>query len=247
MTENPKSPEVLSRGKVLIINASPGRNAHFEIAERLFDIKSDTFDSFGNAVVNQIKSPPKEAGITNTQRSNQSELALPDSVDDFKAIIVSGSPYSAYPYERKEGGYKLAWWKHDLLQFVSQAVRSGKPYFGICFGAQILAEATGGRVVEMRSVMGKKLIEKGYSMVNKSAGAFSDSVMRELPDNFVVDQNHWSVVANLPPGGVLLAENKYGVQAFKVGNAYGVEFHPERGTPVTDSLFRNFLQLAWKE
>ena len=34
-------------------------------------------------------------------------------------------------------------------------------------------------------------------------------------------------MAELPPGSVELARTEYGIQAFRLGTRYGVQFHPE--------------------
>ncbi|MBN1581799.1 MAG: gamma-glutamyl-gamma-aminobutyrate hydrolase family protein [Anaerolineae bacterium] len=60
-------------------------------------------------------------------------------LESFDAILVGGTPLSAYVAH-----------EHPFLQaevaYLEQALDAGKPCFGICCGAQILAQILGARV-----------------------------------------------------------------------------------------------------
>ena len=61
----------------------------------------------------------------------------PPGLDEVDLIVVLGGPQSAndaYPALRSE------------LQFLSKAMASGVPVFGVCLGAQLMARALGGEV-----------------------------------------------------------------------------------------------------
>jgi GMP synthase-like glutamine amidotransferase len=112
-------------------------------------------------------------------------------------------------------------WLRDEIRLVGDAVRAGTPVLGICLGAQILAEATGGRVIRSPEP------EIGWYDVRTTGEAAGDPVFGELPERFEAYQWH-SYAVEPPPGAVPLASNPTCVQAYRVGaSAYGVQFHPE--------------------
>jgi hypothetical protein len=88
--------------------------------------------------------------------------------------------------------------------------------FGICFGAQLICAALGGRV----EAMGTK--EIGWFAVSSD-------------DEAAVPAGPWLEFHGdrcLPPAGAtVLARNDLAVQAFRVGRHFAVQFHPEVDGP----------------
>ena len=101
----------------------------------------------------------------------------------------------------------------DWLRAVDQA---GVPVLGICFGAQALCAALGGRVEAMGYT------EIGWRVV--------DSADPEL-----VPPGPWLEFHNdrclPPPAATVLAANDVAVQAFRIGRHLAVQFHPEVDGP----------------
>ena len=100
-----------------------------------------------------------------------------------------------------------------------EVLKSGKPFLGICLGAQMLARVLGARVWPHP----EGRVEIGYTPVTPTAEgrAYFDGPMKMFQwhrDGF-----------DLPHGATLLATNEhFPQQAFRYGdNAYGVQFHPE--------------------
>jgi GMP synthase-like glutamine amidotransferase/DNA-binding CsgD family transcriptional regulator len=113
-------------------------------------------------------------------------------------------------------------WIAEEKRLVREAVLAGMPYFGVCFGAQILADAFGGR-----GFRGPEP-ELGVNQVFLTAAARRDPVFRGFPADLEVCQwhaNHFS----LPPGAVRLARSpRYENQAIRYGRvAYGIQCHLE--------------------
>ena len=142
---------------------------------------------------------------------------LPASLEGFDALVVMGGPQQAYDD-------RSAPWLRATKDLIRSAVGASLPTFGICLGAQLLAEATGGRVVE-----GTDGPELGAKLVAKRDISGNDPLFWDLPLSPVVVQWHWDVVVDLPPGATLLmSSGRYPNQAFRVGDAaWGIQFHVE--------------------
>ncbi|WP_020220737.1 type 1 glutamine amidotransferase [Halarchaeum acidiphilum] len=152
---------------------------------------------------------------------------LPDSYD-FDAVIVTGSRSSVYWDDEQE-------WIAPAREWVADADRRGLPILGVCFGHQLVAEALGGTVDDMEEY------EIGYRSVAHDG---SDPLFDGVDTEFTVFTTHSDAVTELPPGAALLAENEYGVHAFRRGNAYGVQFHPEYDTRTAERVTKRKDDLA---
>lgn len=127
--------------------------------------------------------------------------------EDIGLVVPLGSDWSVY-------------WE-DVAAFVAGEARvlrdaheRGTPIFGICFGAQMLAHALGGRVERAATP------EIGWYPV--AADRENGSIFGQNPwfqwhyDRFIP-----------PPGATELAVGPQGCQAFLLGSSLGVQFHPE--------------------
>lgn len=89
-------------------------------------------------------------------------------------------------------------------------VEDGRPFLGVCFGAQLLSRALGGTVTRQGQPF---------------AGWITPSAA--LPQM----RHPWMVWHNdaftVPPGAELLARSAHAALAFRYRNAWGVQFHPE--------------------
>jgi len=141
---------------------------------------------------------------------------VPERVDS-DALVVLGGPQQAYDD-------RSAPWLRATKDLLRRAVADGLPVLAICLGAQLLAEATGGRVAP-----GPDGPELGARLVAKRDAAGNDPLCWDLPLSPVVVQWHWDGVVDLPPGAVLLASSpRFPHQAFRLGErAWGLQFHVE--------------------
>ena len=126
----------------------------------------------------------------------------------FDGAVITGSRASVYWNEP---------WIDPLIEWVGTAVERGMPVLGVCFGHQVLADALGGTVEDMGSY------EIGYRDVELG----DDPLFAGVESPATVFTTHSDAVTELPPEAEQIAENGYGVHGFRVGNAVGVQFHPE--------------------
>ncbi len=130
--------------------------------------------------------------------------ALPPSPDTFDAIVVLGSADSV-------NDPAIASWFEPEVGFLRKADQANIPILGICFGAQALAVALGGRVE--RAPYG----EYGWKVI--------DSTNDLVPEG---PWFQWHVDAIIPPADAeILARSECCVQSYRIGPHLAVQFHPE--------------------
>jgi len=149
---------------------------------------------------------------------------LPSDLSGHAGCVVFGGPMSAnddhIDFIRRE------------LDWIPGAVESGRPWLGICLGAQLLARSLGARVAPHPD----GLHEIGYYPIRATAAGRA-----HFPDRLHVYQWHGEGF-DLPRGGVRLANARhFPNQAFRYGtNAFGLQFHPE----VTGTMMRTWSSRA---
>jgi GMP synthase (glutamine-hydrolysing) len=113
---------------------------------------------------------------------------------------------------------------HKLKDVIKRIVEYDTPFFGMCFGMQLLVSAAGGRVGKVKSMS-----ELGTFSVRLNGRAASDPIFSTLSGTFLAHQGHNDSVLELPPDSVVLAEGDVcKIQAIRLGkNVYGTQFHPE--------------------
>lgn len=136
---------------------------------------------------------------------------LPVTMQAHSAAVVFGGPMSANDDHLDFIRLELDW--------ITMALASGKPYLGICLGAQLLARALGAAVEPHPT--GQR--EVGYYPVLPTPAG-----QGMLPSPLMVYQWHQEGFT-LPVGSHLLATGQtFPHQAFRYGQrAYGLQFHPE--------------------
>jgi len=137
--------------------------------------------------------------------------ALP-AHEEVAGALVMGGPMNVDETDRHPGLARTRDW-------LAEAVRREMPVLGICLGAQLLARALGAAVVP-----GERK-EIGFAPISVDDPA--DPIVGGLaPTSRVL---HWhGDVFELPDGATHLASSALtSHQAFRLGNAWGVLFHPE--------------------
>lgn len=139
---------------------------------------------------------------------------LPKDTAGIDLVISLGGPMNVY-----EDGL------HPFLalevSFLREAMGAGTPLLGICLGAQLIARAAGARVYPAA------VKETGWMEVRLTDEGRRDPLFAGLPAALPVLQWHGDTF-DVPDGGVLLAAGKACPhQAFRVGRAWGLQFHLE--------------------
>jgi GMP synthase (glutamine-hydrolysing) len=147
------------------------------------------------------------------------ELPLAGAPGDADAIVVLGGAMHPDEEDRHE-------WLRPELSYLEQQLDRGTPLLGVCLGSQLIARAAGAAVFRAEEP------EVGWLPVELTEAAGSDPVASSLPPAFDAFQWH-HYTHDLPDGAVELARSRVCTQAFRLGNAWGVQFHPEvRGEQV---------------
>ncbi|CAL2082788.1 glutamine-hydrolyzing GMP synthase [Tenacibaculum sp. 190524A05c] len=148
---------------------------------------------------------------------------IPENLDNFKAVILSGSPYSVRSEEAP----------HPDLS----GIRGKKPLLAVCYGAQYLAHFSGGLVAPSNT--------REYGRANLSFVKDGENFFKNISTGSQVWMSHSDTIKNLPENGVLLAST-HDVEnaAYKIEGetTYAIQFHPEvyHSTDGTQ-LLKNFL------
>lgn len=135
-------------------------------------------------------------------------------MDKSSAVIVLGGTMGVHEEDR-----------HPFLppvkEFIRRKLADQKPLLGICLGGQLLAEAGGGVVYS------NSCGEKGLVNISLTSAGVADPLFANIEPSLNMFQWH-NDSFTLPPGARHLARSVacHG-QAFRLANAWGVQFHPE--------------------
>ncbi|MGH9841518.1 MAG: glutamine amidotransferase-related protein [Blastocatellia bacterium] len=152
---------------------------------------------------------------------------FPTTVDVCDAYLTTGSRYSAYDDEA---------WIHTLKDFVRRLHAASKPFVGICFGHQILAEALGGKVEKA---------ESGWGIgVHRVKIVLHEPWMRPELQVCGLQFMHQDQVVRLPEDSFVLGRTEHcPVAMFRVGRSMlGIQPHPEFVPAYTGALIRDRIK-----
>ena len=133
---------------------------------------------------------------------------IPKDLSDYKAVILSGSPFSVR--------------SDDALHPDLSAIRGRKPLLAVCYGAQYLAHFSGGQVSPSNT--------REYGRANLSFHDPNSLLFADVPAHSQVWMSHSDTIEKLPQGGVLLASTvdvKHAAYRIEGEETYGLQFHPE--------------------
>ena len=151
----------------------------------------------------------KERGYSLDIRKPSIGDKLPENLNNHDIVVIFGGPMSVND--------DLNFIKYEI-EWLRIVIESGKPFLGICLGAQMLAKYLGCKIEKNDS----KLAEIGFFPIEPT----------ELGHKLFKDQKIFYQFHDegfeLPIDSKLLATGKsFKYQAFQYQNCYAFQFHPE--------------------
>ena len=133
---------------------------------------------------------------------------IPTNLNQFKAVILSGSPSSVRSEQAPHP---------DLSE-----IRGKKPLLAVCYGAQYLAHFSGGLVAPSNT--------REYGRANLSFVKENELFFQNITEGSQVWMSHSDTIKDLPTNGVLLASThdvKNAAYKIEGEETYAIQFHPE--------------------
>ncbi len=151
---------------------------------------------------------------------------FPFGDESVKGVILSGSPFSVNDTNA---------FKTDLRE-----IQGRYPVLGICYGAQLMAQASGGEVGKNGS--------REYGRAQLSVKESNDPLLGNIPPNSQVWMSHGDTIVSIPDRFRMIASTEdVTLAAYRIDDeeTWGVQFHPEvfhteEGTKILD----NFLAIC---
>jgi len=148
---------------------------------------------------------------------------LPESFSDYKAVILSGSPFSVY---------------NDISPRIDlKSIQGHVPTLGVCYGAQYIAHEEGGQIEPSKV--------REYGRANLQDIAEDEPLFSGINNGSQVWMSHGDTIMNLPDSFIRIASTDQVTHAaYKIPNedTYAIQFHPEVYHSTDGSqLLDNFL------
>ncbi|MBI4652543.1 type 1 glutamine amidotransferase [Candidatus Desantisbacteria bacterium] len=148
-------------------------------------------------------------------------------INEFDWLIIMGGPMNIY----EEHKYP---WLNKEKKFIKKAIENQKIVFGVCLGAQLIADVLGAKVVR------NKYKEIGWFPVSLTEEGKKSNIFSVFHDEFIVFQWHGDTFT-IPAGAVRIAKSKgCENQAFEYNNrVFGLQFHLESSVESINNLLIN--------
>lgn len=130
------------------------------------------------------------------------------SIDGYKGVILSGSPYSVRDKEAPK--------------VCLDSIKGKLPLLGVCYGAQYLSQYFGGNVMPSGS--------REYGRATLTVTDNTDDLVKNLSKTSQVWMSHGDTIEKIPSGYKIVASTEdVPVAAFKIEGeqTWGIQFHPE--------------------
>ena len=148
---------------------------------------------------------------------------IPNDLNTYKAVILSGSPFSVRANDAP----------HPNLR----QIKGKLPLLGVCYGAQYLAHFYGGQVNLSET--------REYGRANLKYFDTKDPFFKDISKNSQVWMSHADTILTLPKGSKLIGSTEDVINAaYKIldEDTYAIQFHPEvYHTTDGKQILKNFL------
>jgi len=165
-------------------------------------------------------------------KAHLGEFPTDEEIKTFKGVIIPGSSCSAYAD---------CWpWYKQLFEIIDKIVNGHKQInlLCICFGAQVTAQALGGKVEKMK----RPFIRGGDQLTMEPSFYTLDYIKKsgvESSSGLLIGQSHGDHIVNLPPGAILHGSSaNTNVECYTIGNnVLAFQGHPEYNEAWTAGTF----------
>jgi len=166
-----------------------------------------------------------EKGITTSVSMMDLKPEFPD-LDSFDWLVVMGGKMGV-------GDAGNIPWLSTEIDYIKDAIDTGKVVLGICLGSQLIAKALGGHVYRNSEP------EMGFWPVFFNENSQKDDVFRHFPSQLKVMHMHFDVF-DLPDGCIPMANSTVTLcQAFRFkDNVYALQFHFEVSAKSVSSFIK---------
>ena len=133
---------------------------------------------------------------------------IPEDLNQYKAIVLSGSPFSVNQENSPEINLKI--------------ILGNIPVIAICYGAQLIAKSLNGKVENSNS--------REYGRANLSFIEKDCKLLHNIKINNQVWMSHGDTITTLPDGAKVIASTdsvKNAAYSIDSLNLYALQFHPE--------------------
>ncbi len=149
---------------------------------------------------------------------------IPVNSESYNAIVVLGGPMSVYE--------QINYLKEEEI-LIRDAIKKNVPVLGICLGSQLIAQAVGGTVYKgVRKEIGwydVNITDIGEKDLFNGIGSKTIRVFQWHGDTY-----------DIPRGAAVKATSKLYPQAFRIGNAVGIQFHLEVNREMIEKWIKEY-------
>ena len=143
-----------------------------------------------------------------------------------------------------------------LGEVLTERLRAGTSYLGICLGMQVLFEQSqeqgplpglgliAGQVERLRGGPGLKIPHMGWNQVQRPPDRTTDPMLHGIADDAFVYFVHSYAVRPSDPNVIALTTDYGGefCSAVRQDNLFACQFHPEKSQAVGLAILRNFVE-----
>ncbi|KKQ74426.1 MAG: Glutamine amidotransferase class-I [Candidatus Woesebacteria bacterium GW2011_GWB1_38_5b] len=143
---------------------------------------------------------------------------LLEEITEFSGLIVGGGPMGVYETE------KYTFFKVEM-GLIENAFQHATPTFGVCLGAQLIAQMLGSKIE-------KTFWRWGFMFVKPTEESVKDPMYTGIKYPFPTFQFHQDEVLDLPPDSILtLTSDNCTIEGFRLLKypVWGIQAHPEIG------------------
>jgi GMP synthase-like glutamine amidotransferase len=188
-------------------------------------VRNDSFETFG------VARGAVEAAGAPIAVWEAIDGAPPPPLDEVSGVVVFGSSFNIEHADDQP-------FIKDVAKLARASVEQDVPVLGVCFGAQLLAWAFDAEVGKAHER------ELGFEPIKTLPATAGDPVVSHYADGDHVFQWHMDTFT-LPPGAELLVTSeRVPHQAFRMGEAWGIQFHLELSGPELELWLTAFAEIG---